>query len=114
LQQSENGAGARQVHQPSAVVDCGYPCRVDSATNAIVVTGPPSSIVSVAVYPFSLSDLQEIGGRIDSAALPHPDWGYRLVGDATDHETVRATLRAVGVNPIFVAAVADRSIIPGI
>ncbi len=41
-------------------VDSGYTCRIDSATKAIIVTGPPSGIVSVGGYRFPLKDLYEV------------------------------------------------------
>ncbi len=94
------------------LVDTGYTCRVDSVTNAMVVTGPPSGIVSVGGYRFPLRELQEAVGRIDSgatlAALPDPLVGQRLIGDAADCDVVKAALNAVGVNPIVAAAFRDR------
>jgi AMP-binding enzyme len=98
---------------PGDLVDTGYTCRVDSGTNAMVVTGPPSGIVSVGGYRFPLRELQEALGRIDSgatlAALPDPLVGQRLIGDAADREAVAAALNAIGVNPIVAAAFRDRS-----
>ncbi|MGD0026905.1 MAG: long-chain fatty acid--CoA ligase, partial [Xanthobacteraceae bacterium] len=98
---------------PGGLVDTGYTCRVDSVTKAMVVTGPPSGIVSVGGYRFPLRDLQEAVGRIDSgatlAALPDPLVGQRLIGDAADRDVVQAALNAVGVNPIVAAAFRDRS-----
>jgi hypothetical protein len=98
---------------PGGLVDCGYTCRIDSVTNAIVVTGPPSGIVSIGGYRFPLHDLQEIVTRVDSratvAALPDPIVGQRLIGNAADRETMQAALNLVGVNPLIVAAFRDRS-----
>jgi hypothetical protein len=95
------------------LVDSGYTCRIDTVTKAIVVTGPPSGIVSVGGYRFPLRDLQDVVGRIDSgatlAALPDPVVGQRLIGNAADRDTMQAALNAVGVNPIVVAAFRDRS-----
>jgi acyl-CoA synthetase (AMP-forming)/AMP-acid ligase II len=95
------------------LVDSGYTCRVDSVTNAIVITGPPSGIVSVGGYRFPLHDLQEIITRVDSratvAALPDPIIGQRLIGNAVDRHTMQAALDLVGVNPLVVAAFRDRS-----
>ncbi len=94
-------------------VDTGYTCRIDSVTEAIVVTGPPSGTVTVGGYRFPLRDLQDVVGRIDNAAtlaaLPDPIVGQRLIGNAADRDTMQAALTAVGVNPIVVAAFRDRS-----
>jgi hypothetical protein len=95
------------------LVDTGYTCRPDTSGNAMVVTGPPSGIVSVGGYRFALHELQQAVGRIDAAAtlaaLPDPLIGQRLIGNATDRDVVQAALNAVGVNPIVAAAFRDRS-----
>ena len=95
------------------LVDTGYTCRVDSAAGAIVITGPPSGIVSVGGYRFPLQDLRETIARVDSratlAALPDPIVGQRLIGNAGDRATMQAALDLVGVNPLIVAAFRDRS-----
>jgi len=95
------------------LIDTGYTCRIDSLTQGIVLTGPPSGIVSVGGYRFPLRDLQDVVGRIDGdatlAALPDPLVGQRLIGNASDRSTMQAALNAVGVNPIVVAAFRDRS-----
>ena len=97
----------------SGLVDTGYTCRVNSAAKAIVVTGPPAGIVSVGGYRFPLRDLQDVTGRIDSgatlAALPDSVLGQRLIGNASDRDTMQAALNTVGVNPIVAAAFRDRS-----
>src|SRR5205085_1943197 len=41
-------------------VDTGYPCRLDAATDQLVLTGPPAGIVSVGGYRFSLAGLQDM------------------------------------------------------
>jgi hypothetical protein len=95
------------------MVDTGYTCRVDSGTRAMVVTGPPSGLVSVGGYRFPLHELQEAVARIDGgatlAALPDPLIGQRLVGNAANREAVQAALTAVGVNPLVAAAFRDRA-----
>jgi acyl-CoA synthetase (AMP-forming)/AMP-acid ligase II len=95
------------------LVDTGYTCRVDSVTRAMVVTGPPSGIVSVGGYRFPLRELQEAVGKIDGgasvAALPDPVIGQRLIGNSQNREVVQAALNAVGVNPLVAAAFRDRS-----
>lgn len=94
-------------------VDSFYPCRVDSVTKELVVSGPPAGIVSVGGYRFPLHDLQEVVSRIDLgatlAALPDPLLSQYLIGNAADRDTMQAALEAVGLNPIVVAAFRDRS-----
>jgi hypothetical protein len=95
------------------LVDTGYTCRVDSATKAMIVTGPPSGLVTVGGYRFALQELQEAVSRIDGAArlaaLPDPLIGQRLIGNAGSRDAIQAALNAVGVNPIVAAAFRDRS-----
>ncbi len=90
------------------LVDTGYACRVDAASNALIVTSPPAGLVSVGGYRFSLNELREAVERIDSgatlAAVPDPLIGQRLVGNAERPEMVAAALTAVGVNPLVAAA----------
>jgi hypothetical protein len=94
------------------LVDTGYTCRVDPATKAMIVTGPPSGIVGVGGYRFPLRELDEAVGKIDSTAtvtaLPDPLVGQRLVGQAARRDMVRAALNAVGLNPLVAAAFRDR------
>ena len=93
-------------------VDSGFPCRVDSLSQTIVVTGPPSGIVNVGGYRFPLCALSATIGRIDAgaalAALPDPLSGHRLVGTAADLNAMAAALRALGVNPLVTAAFGER------
>jgi AMP-binding enzyme len=95
------------------LVDTGYACRADAATRAMIVTGPPSGIVSVGGYRFSLHDLQNSVRHLDRnatlAALPDPITGQRLIGSAADCNSLRAALDALGLNPLVVAAFRDRS-----
>jgi hypothetical protein len=90
------------------LVDTGYACRVDAATKAIIVTGPPSGIIGVGGYRFPLPELEEAVGKIDGtatvAALPDPLLGQRLVGEAGRPDMVQAALNAVGINPLVAAA----------
>jgi hypothetical protein len=91
-----------------ALVDTGYACRVDSTTNAMVVTGPPTGIVSIGGYRFALRELQDTVARIENAstlaALPDSLVGHRLVGDAPDHTAMQAMLTELGLNPLVAAA----------
>jgi hypothetical protein len=94
------------------LVDTGYTCRIDAATQGVVVTGPPPGIVSVGGYRFLMRDLQEIVGRIDGsatlAALPDSLLGHRLIGNAPDRDALGTTLAELGLNPLVVAAFHDR------
>ncbi len=98
---------------PGGAVDTGYACRVDAAGRGLIVTGPPPGIISVGGYRFPLRNLQNAVSRIDQkatlAALPDPLLGQHLIGNAEDRGTMQAALDAVGVNPLVVAAFADRS-----
>jgi hypothetical protein len=98
---------------PMGFVDTGYPCRIDSIGEEIVVTGMPSGIIGIGGYRFPIQELREAVRRIDGtatlAALPDPIVGQRLIGNAADRDTMQAALDAVGVNPIVVAAFSDRS-----
>jgi hypothetical protein len=71
---TERGGSHRLKIDENGFVDTGYPCRFDRATNRIVVTGPPSGIVSVGGYRVPMRELEEIVTRIDPqssvAALP--------------------------------------------
>jgi hypothetical protein len=93
---------------PSGLVDTEYPCRIDTLTDRIVVTGPPSGIVSVGGYRNRMRDLQETVAEIDPgatlAALAEPVLGHRLVGDAPDDGTLGARLAELGLNPLVVGA----------
>jgi acyl-CoA synthetase (AMP-forming)/AMP-acid ligase II len=95
----------------SGLVDTGYACRIDPASQAMVITGAPSGLVSVGGYRFPLQELQEAVGQIDSAAkvaaLPDPLVGQRLAGHAGQREAVQAALNAVGINPLIAAAFRD-------
>ena len=98
---------------PEGLVDTGYSCRVDSATQAMSLTGPLSGVACVGGYRFPLRHLQNAVSRIEDgatlAALPDPLIGQRLIGNAPDRAAIQATLSAAGANPIVVAAFRDRS-----
>jgi AMP-binding enzyme len=95
------------------LVDSGYTCRADPAAAALVVTGPPSGLVSVGGYRFGLDDLQDIVARADGtasiAALPDPLIGQRLVGSAADRDTMLVALDLAGVNPLILGAFRGRT-----
>jgi len=93
-------------------VDTEYPCRLDRASNALIVSGPPAGLINVGGYRFAWRELQdlmtELGQGGSLAALPDRLAGHRLAGVAADRERVREALAARGVNPLLVAAFRDR------
>ncbi|MEA2986782.1 MAG: hypothetical protein QOD94_3036 [Alphaproteobacteria bacterium] len=90
------------------LVDTGYPCRIDSETRTVTITGPPAGIAGVGGYRFALRELQRLitdidsGGRI--AALPDSLSGQRLTGAADDSDALRSELVRRGVNPLVADA----------
>jgi non-ribosomal peptide synthetase component E (peptide arylation enzyme) len=105
---TERGGPLRLKIDENGFVDTGYPCRFDRATNRIVVTGPPSGIVSVGGYRVPLRELEETVARIDPhssvAALPDALIGQRLAGVAADRRAVQRALAAQGAQPLLTAA----------
>jgi acyl-CoA synthetase (AMP-forming)/AMP-acid ligase II len=92
-------------------VDTGHPCRID-ATGTVVLTGPPTGIVSVGSYRFIMSDVQNLIGGLDDRAfmlaLPDALAGHRLAGLSGDAD-VASALTERGVNPLIADAFgADR------
>jgi AMP-binding enzyme len=94
--------------QSGGLVDTGYTCRIEPGGETVTVTGPPSGIVGVGAYRFSLSALQKLLAGIDPAAtldaLPAALTGQRLVGKAADVAAVQAALAHAGANPLVVSA----------
>ena len=74
-------------------VDTGYSCRIDSVTQAMIVTAPPSGIASVGGYRFPLRALQEAAAGFEDGAtlvtLPDPLIGQRLIGNAADRGAIQ-------------------------
>jgi hypothetical protein len=74
----------------------------------MIITGPPSGIVSVGGYRVPLRELEETVARIDPtssvAALPDALTGQRLAGIAADRQTVQRALAAQGAQPLLTAA----------
>ena len=98
---------------PEGLVDTGYSCRVDSATQQIIVTSAPTGIASVGGYRFPIRDLQEAVDRIENSAtlatLTDPILGQRLIGAAADRAAMQTALCAAGANPLMAAAFHDGS-----
>jgi hypothetical protein len=105
---TERGGPLRLKIDESGFVDTGYPCRFDRASNRMVITGPPSGIVSVGGYRVPLRELEETVARIDPgssvAALPDALTGQRLAGVAADRQAVLRALTAQGAQPLLTAA----------
>ncbi len=97
-------------------LDTGYPCRAEPQAGAFVVTGPPTGLVSVGGYRFSLRDVQDLVAQADReanlAALPDTFAGHRLAGTSKDRSAMRHTLKAIGLNPLIVRAFRDRTAPP--
>lgn len=97
----------------SGLLDTGYPCRVDTETGTLAVTGPPAGMVSVGGYRFGLRELQNLIERAAHgatiAALPDTFLSHRLAGSAADRAAVQQALSVRGVNPLVVGAFRDRN-----
>ena len=105
---TERGSPLRLKIDENGFVDTGYPCRFDRTSNRMIITGPPSGIVSVGGYRVPLRELEETVARIDPkssvAALPDALTGQRLAGIAADRQTVQRALAAQGAQPLLTAA----------
>lgn len=105
---TERGGLLRLKIDERGFVDTGYPCRFDRATNRMVITGPPSGIVSIGGYRLALRDLEDTVARIDPessvAAFPDALIGQRLAGVAADRRAVHRALAAQGAEPLLTAA----------
>jgi AMP-binding enzyme len=97
--------------QSGGLVDTGYTCRIEPGGERVTVTGPPSGIVGVGGYRFSLSALQALLAGIEPGAtldaLPAALSGQRLVGKAANVAAVQAALAGAGANPLVVSAFAQ-------
>jgi AMP-binding enzyme len=110
--------GVERSYQPhfaisrDGLVDSGYTCSIDDESKTVVVTGPPAGIVAIGGYRFPLGGLLETIGRIDDRAtlsvMPDALFGQRLVGNAGDPAAMQAALSSRGINPLVIAAFADR------
>jgi non-ribosomal peptide synthetase component E (peptide arylation enzyme) len=93
-------------------VDTGYPCRFAPGSGTLVVTGPPSGIVSVGGYRFVLAKLQEAVSRIEPgamiAAFPDGLTGQRIAGNAAGREVLQDVLAQLGHSPLVVDAFRQR------
>jgi hypothetical protein len=97
-------------------LDTGYPCRAEQQSGGLVVTGPPTGLVSVGGYRFSMHDVQDLVAQADRdaslAALPDTFAGHRLAGTSKDRAAMRHTLAAIGLNPLIVRAFRERTAPP--
>lgn len=108
----KHGDAAPSEADVTGLVDTGYPCRIESTTGAMELTGPPASIVSVGGYRFVQRAMQEQVGEAGKgatvAALPDAILSHRLAGSASDRASVQQALAARGVNPLLAGAFRDR------
>ena len=69
-------------------LDTGFPCRADTETGGLVVTGPPAGLFSIGGYRFAMRDVQDVVSQADKeanvAALPDTFAGHRLAGHSKD------------------------------
>jgi hypothetical protein len=97
---------------PDGLVDTRYPCRIDAASNTVIMSGPLSGLINVGGYRLSLGSLLKTIRRVDAGAtlavLPDALIGRRLAGVAADPAAMRLALNAAGLNPLAAAAFADR------
>ncbi len=105
-------ATARQAGDAYGFVDTGYPCRFAPGSGTLVVTGPPSGIVSVGGYRFVLSKLQDAVARLEPgamlAAFPDGLTGQRIAGVAGKREEMEDALTRLGHSPLVVDAFRPR------
>jgi len=92
------------------LADTGYPCRFDSTTRAVNLSGSPAGIVRIGGYRFAMAELQDLVGRLGPdgvlTALPDLLAGQKLAG--ADAAALQRALAALGVNPLVGAAFRDR------
>jgi hypothetical protein len=98
---------------PDGFVDTRFPCRLDRATGALTITGPPAGITSVGGYRFRQRELDSVVAAADPgafiAALPDAALGHRLAGSARNPAATAAKLQAGGVNALIAGAFRPRS-----
>jgi len=108
-------ATARQAGDAYGFVDTGYPCRFAPGSGTLVVTGPPSGIVSVGGYRFVLSRLQDAVARLEPgamlAAFPDGLTGQRIAGVAGKREEMEDALTRLGHGPLVVDAFRPRRVV---
>jgi hypothetical protein len=91
--------------------DTGYICRLHRDGRTMVVTGPPTGLVSVGGYRFLARELQDHVARAGDAtlaAVPDMFAGHQLAGSAGDPDAVQKALAGLGLNPLVIAAFRDR------
>jgi hypothetical protein len=98
----------------SPLIDTGYPCRVEAATGALLLSGPPAGMVSVGGYRFALQELHDVVARLTPeavlAALPDLLTGHKLAGSGRDPDATGRTLAEEGTNPLVSSAFRERRI----
>jgi hypothetical protein len=96
----------------AAPADSGYSCKVDPATQGLVIGAPPAGLAQVGGYRFAMAALQDVIGRADAggvlAALPDLLAGQKLAGAASNPASIRQTLTALGLSPIVTGAFREK------
>jgi hypothetical protein len=96
----------------SGFVDTGYPCRIEQAPPAVVITGPVPNMVTVGAYRFVRHELEDLVSKAGSdatlAALPDRYSGHRLAGYVKDKAALQSALAERGINPLVGGAFRDR------
>jgi hypothetical protein len=91
---------------PDGFVDTHYPCRIDSNSGALTITGPQAGMLGIGGYRLARGDIDAFAAAlsIDNpiAALPDALLGQRLRGRAADPAAVRAAARSA--NPLIAGA----------
>jgi hypothetical protein len=90
------------------VVDTGYRCAIDGATNTLTVTAPPDGLVTIGASRLPLRKISQTIARIGFGAAfavtADPVLAQRLTGRADDRFAVQQELQLLGINPLAVAA----------
>ncbi len=93
-------------------VDTGYAAE-PGPDATLVVSAPPSDMVSFGGYRFAAGELAGIIDGLDRsgklAVRPDALGGQRLIGTAANLEAIRMALRGIGANPLLVEAFVARA-----
>ncbi len=96
----------------SGFVDTGFACWSDQGNTPLVVSAPPTGMISVGGYRFLMRELQDTIAMIDPgatlAALPNPLTGQRLAGSASNPAGIQQALAGRGINPLLIDAFRPR------
>ena len=109
---TERGEAPHLGVNAAGFVDTGATCRLDRATDTLVVTGPPGGITVVGGYRFRQVEVDWLVAHADLdatiVALPDGMLGQRLAGSAPEPEVTVEELQACGANPLIAGAFRPR------